>query len=91
MDKMAVRDKSNRHGEPPPVSALAGDSASAAWSDSLVAILMGRVARSKEPARRYWLRFLDAPLAKEFRDVGALDFDGLVDAVPGILRSSDVG
>jgi hypothetical protein len=52
---------------------------------------MGRVARSKEPARRYWLRFLDAPLAKEFRDVGALDFDGLVDAVPGILRSSDVG
>jgi hypothetical protein len=60
-----------------------------AWPDSLRAILMGRVARSEVPARRYWLRFLDAPLAKEFRDAGALDFDELVVAVPRILRCDE--
>lgn len=54
--------------------------------DSRLAILMGRVARSEVPARRYWLRFLDAPMAKGFRDAGALDFDELVSAVPRVLR-----
>jgi hypothetical protein len=56
------------------------------WPDSLVAILLGRVARSEVPARRYWLRFLDAPLAGEIRAAGALDFDELVGAVARILR-----
>jgi hypothetical protein len=57
-----------------------------AWPDSLFAILMGRVARSEVPTRRYWLRFLDAPLASEIRAAGALDFDELVAEVPRILR-----
>jgi hypothetical protein len=59
------------------------------WPDSLRAILMGRVARSEIPARRYWLRFLDEPLAKEFRDAGALDIDGLVGVAPRILRCDE--
>ena len=71
------------------IGAQAEGSARPDRSDSLRAILMGRVARSEEPARRYWLRFLDAPLAKEFRDAGALDIDGLVGAVPGILRCDE--
>jgi hypothetical protein len=54
-----------------------------------VAILTGRVARSEVPARRYWLRFLDAPLAREIRATGALDFDELVGAVPRILRCDE--
>jgi hypothetical protein len=57
-----------------------------ARSDSLSAILTGRVARSEVPARRYWLKFLDAPLGREIRLAGALDFDELVAAVPRILR-----
>jgi hypothetical protein len=44
---------------------------------------MGRVVWSEVPACRYWLRFLDAPLAKESRDVGALGFD--VGTVPRAL------
>jgi hypothetical protein len=56
------------------------------WPDSLVSILTGRVARSEVPARRYWLRFLDTPLAREIRAAGALDFDELVGAVPRVLR-----
>jgi hypothetical protein len=56
------------------------------WPDSLVAILLGRVARSEVPARRYWLRFLDAPLAGEIRAAGALNFDELMGAIPRILR-----
>jgi hypothetical protein len=59
------------------------------WPDSLVAILKGRVARSEAPARRYWLRFLDAPMAREIRAAGALGFDELVDAVPRILRCDE--
>jgi hypothetical protein len=59
------------------------------WPDSLRAILTGRVARSAVPARRYWLRFLDAPLAGEIRAAGALGFDELVDAVPRILRCDE--
>jgi hypothetical protein len=39
----------------------AEDFTNAVWPDSLRAILMGRVARSEVPARRYWLRFLNAP------------------------------
>jgi len=60
-----------------------------AWPDSLVAILTGRVARSEVPARRYWLRFLDAPLAGEIRAAGSLDFDELAGAVPRILRCDE--
>jgi hypothetical protein len=60
-----------------------------AWSDSLSAILLGRVARSEVPARRYWLKFLDAPLAREIRAAGALNFDELARAVPRILRCDE--
>lgn len=59
------------------------------WPDSLRAILMGQVARSEAPARRYWLRFLDAPLTSEIRAAGALDFDELTAAVPRILRCDE--
>jgi hypothetical protein len=59
------------------------------WPDSLRAILMGRVARSEVPARRYWLRFLDAPFAREIRDAGALDLDELVEAAPRVLRCEE--
>lgn len=69
-----------------PASALAECATRAAWPDSLFAILTGRVARSEVPARSYWLRFLDAPLAGEIRVAGALDFDELADEVPRILR-----
>ena len=41
------------------------------------------------PARRYWLRFLDAPLAGEIRAAGALDFDELVGAIPRILQCDE--
>jgi hypothetical protein len=67
-------------------SVPAEDSTNAAWPDSRFAILMGRVARSEVPARRYWLRFLDAPLAKEFHASGAFDLEALAGAVPMILR-----
>jgi hypothetical protein len=50
---------------------------------------MGRVDRSEVPARRYWLQFLDAPLAGEIRAAGALDFDELVGAVSWILRCDE--
>jgi hypothetical protein len=60
-----------------------------AWPDSLVAILTGRVARSEVPARRYWLKFLDTPLAREIRTAGALNFDELARAVPRILRCDE--
>jgi hypothetical protein len=66
----------------------AEDSADA-WSDSLSAILLGRVDRSEVPARRYWLKFLDAPLAREIRAAGALNFDELARAVPRILRCDE--
>lgn len=59
------------------------------WPDSLLAILMGRVGRSEVPARRYWLRFLDAPLTSEIRAAGSLDLDELVAAVPRILRCDE--
>lgn len=59
------------------------------WPDSLRAILMGRIGRSEVPARRYWLRFLDAPLTSEIRAAGALDVDELVDAIPRILRCDE--
>jgi hypothetical protein len=70
-------------------SVPAGGTVRPVWPDSLRAILMGRVARSEIPARRYWLKFLDAPLAREIRLAGALDFDELADAVPRILRCDE--
>jgi hypothetical protein len=60
-----------------------------AWPDSLFAILMGWVDRSQIPVRRYWLKFLDAPLASEIRAAGALDFDELASAVPRILQCDE--
>jgi hypothetical protein len=89
MDEMAIRHNGNGGGGSAPASAPAEGSASAAWPDSLSAILLGRVARSEVPARRYWLRFLDAPLAGEIRAAGALDFDELVGAVPRVLRCDE--
>jgi hypothetical protein len=68
-----------------PAESPAGDT----WPDSLSAILLGRVARSEVPARRYWLQFLDAPLAREIRAAGALNFDELARAVPRILRCDE--
>ena len=85
MDEMAMRHNGNGDGATAPTSTPAEDSASV-WSDSLRAILMGRVGRSEVPARRYWLRFLDAPFTQEIRAAGALDFDELADALPRILR-----
>jgi hypothetical protein len=86
MDEMAIRHNGNGDRAAAPASAPAEDSPSSAWPDSLSAILTGRVARSEVPARRYWLRFLDALLAGEIRAAGALGFDELVGAVPRILR-----
>lgn len=56
---------------------------------SLWAILTGRTPRSEVWVRRYWLRFLDAPLTSEIRAAGSLDFDELADAVPRILRCDE--
>lgn len=89
MDKMAVRHNGNGDGAIIPANALAEHPTRAAWPDSLFAILMGRVARSEVPARRYWLRFLDAPLVSEIRAAGALDFDELAGAVSRILRCDE--
>jgi hypothetical protein len=70
-------------------TSLPAEDSVSAWPDSLSAILLGRVARSEVPARRYWLRFLDAPLTSEIRTAGSLDFDELADAVPRILRCEE--
>lgn len=84
---MDVEDNTNRE-LALATSVLAGDTAGV-WPDSLFAILTGGVARSEIPARRYWLRFLDAPLASEIRLAGALGFDELMAAVPRILRCDE--
>lgn len=75
--------------DPAPVGSADHGIRRTAWSDSLRAILTGRVARSEVPARRYWLRSLDAPLANEIRAAGALNLDELVGAVPRILRCDE--
>jgi hypothetical protein len=89
MDKMATQSNNHDDERIAPASAPAKRSTQAEWSDSLFAILIGRVARSEVPARRYWLRFLDAPLAGEIRAAGALDFNELVGSVPRILRCDE--
>jgi hypothetical protein len=56
---------------------------------SLLAILTGGVDRSEPPARRYWLRCLDAPFARAFRSAGALDVGELATEAPRILRCAE--
>jgi hypothetical protein len=54
-------------------------------SGSLFAILTGRASRSAVRARRYWLTFLDASLAREIRAAGAMDVKELAAVAPRVL------
>lgn len=90
MSEINMDAEDNTHGEVALAAGVpAGGSVKPAWPGSLRAILTGRVGRSEVPARRYWLRFLDAPLAGEIRSAGALELDELVAAVPRILRCEE--
>jgi hypothetical protein len=84
-----VNAEDNTNGELALATGVSAGDSTKTPSDSLFAILMGRVDRSEIPVRRYWLKFLDAPLAREIRLAGALDFDELADAVPRILRCDE--
>jgi hypothetical protein len=81
-----VNGEDNIDGKLSLATSVPAEDSAGTWPDSMRAILLGRVARSEVPARRYWLRFLDAPLTSEIRLAGALDFDELMAAVPRILR-----